>query len=111
MGIKRMYDPEQGSITSAERDVKDYTFDSLHSGVVMVEQEPSMFARSVLENITYGMPADSWTMESVREACRQSGALAFIEKLAKKFDTEVGERGVKLSGGEKQRVAIARALV
>ena len=81
----------------------------LHRRIAMVGQEPVLFARSIAENVAYGLrkpPSD----EKIQECLRAANAASFIDELPEKAETEVGERGAALSGGQKQRVAIARAL-
>jgi ATP-binding cassette subfamily B protein len=83
--------------------------DSLRSQLGMVPQDPVLFHRSIKENILYGSPNAS--EEEMMAAAKMARCYDFIEKLPKKYDTLVGERGIKLSGGERQRVAIARAIL
>ena len=85
------------------------TQDSLRDAIAFVPQEPILFHRTLMENIRYGRRGA--TDEEVLEAAKQAHCHEFIEKLPQKYNTFVGERGVKLSGGERQRVAIARALL
>ncbi|NXP04581.1 ABCB3 protein, partial [Thinocorus orbignyianus] len=77
--------------------------------VSAVPQEPSLFSRSLHANISYGPAA--WSREQVEEASRRAGAHPFIARLPRGYDTEVGELGGQLSGGQRQGVAIARALL
>jgi ATP-binding cassette subfamily B protein len=74
-----------------------------------VQQEPILFHRSLAENIAYGLPGA--TLAQIEEAARLANAHDFIMRLPKRYETLVGERGVKLSGGERQRVALARAFL
>ncbi|MFX8565852.1 ATP-binding cassette domain-containing protein, partial [Acinetobacter baumannii] len=80
---------------------------SLRSQIAIVQQEPTLFHRSLAENIAYARPGAS--MADIEEAARLANAHDFIMRLPKRYETMVGERGVKLSGGERQRVALARA--
>ena len=107
--LPRFYDVSEGRILIDGHDVRDIELASLRRHFAMVPQETVLFATSIAENIRFGKPTA--TDDEVREAARASNALKFIEKMPEGFDTILGERGVKLSGGEKQRVAIARALL
>lgn len=107
--LLRFDDVQSGSILVDDQDIRDITQTSLRDAVSYVPQEPLLFHRSIHENIAYGKPTAS--LRSVREAAKLAYADGFIEKLSKKYDTVVGERGVKLSGGQRQRVAIARAIL
>ncbi len=104
----RFLDPQQGWITYDGMDAKSFTLESLRRQISMVPQQPDLFHRSVRDNIALG--ADITDAELV-EVARKSCSLDFINDLPEQFDTMVGERGVKLSGGEKQRIAIARAFL
>lgn len=107
--LLRQHDVQQGAITVSGIDIRDLTQDSLHEAIALVPQEPNLFHRSIRENIAYGRPGA--TDEEVAEAARKAQAHDFIESLTDKYQTLVGERGVKLSGGQRQRVAIARAIL
>jgi ATP-binding cassette subfamily B protein len=107
--VPRLYDVESGSVKVDGHDVRDVTLASLGEAVSMVNQEPFLFHTSILQNLRYARP--SATDEEVREAARAANIHDFIENLPWGYDTIVGERGYRLSGGEKQRVAIARALL
>ena len=107
--ILRLYDVTDGAILIDGQDISDVTQDSLHENIAMIPQDPSLFHRSLMENIRYGR-IDS-TDEEVIEAAIKAHAHEFIEKLAQGYDSLVGERGVKLSGGQRQRIAIARAIL
>jgi ATP-binding cassette subfamily B protein len=107
--LLRFEDVTKGSIAIDSQDIRDVTQSSLRQAISYVPQEPLLFHRSILENIAYGKPGA--TLKEVREAARLAYADDFIEKLPNKYDTIVGERGVKLSGGQRQRVAIARAIL
>lgn len=107
--LMRFYDIDEGSISISGKNIAKVTQKSLHESIAYVPQEPLLFHRTVLENISYSRP--DATVTEVRAAAQQANAIEFIEKLPKGFNTLVGERGVKLSGGQRQRVAIARALL
>jgi ATP-binding cassette subfamily B protein len=105
----RFYDVTGGRVSVDGQDVRDVTQESLRNAVAFVPQEPILFHRTLMENIRYGR-RDA-TDEEVVEAAKQAHCYDFIMASPKKFDTFVGERGIKLSGGERQRVAIARAIL
>lgn len=107
--IFRLYDVTKGNICIDGVDVKDLAKESRLRLMSIVTQEPTLFNESIAANIRFGKP--DATDEEVKEAARIAGIDAFIEGLPQQYETLVGERGIKLSGGEKQRVAIARALV
>lgn len=98
-----------GQILIDGQDISQVTQSSLHEQVTLVPQDPSLFHRSLYDNIRYGKP--DATMEEVVEASRMAHCHDFIMGFEEGYDTLVGERGVKLSGGERQRVAIARAIL
>ncbi|MFZ5573881.1 MAG: ABCB family ABC transporter ATP-binding protein/permease [Pseudomonadota bacterium] len=105
----RFYDVTAGSITIDGQDIRHVTQDSLRAAIGVVPQDTVLFNDSIYYNIAYGRPGA--TREEVVEAARAAHILHFIESLPQGWDTIVGERGLKLSGGEKQRVAIARTLL
>ena len=104
----RFIEPQQGWLRLDGIDARDFTLASLRQQISLIPQQPELFHRSVRENITLGRQI---TEAELIEVARKSQCLDFIEKLPHRFETLVGERGVKLSGGEKQRIAIARALL
>ncbi|MEQ1620512.1 MAG: ABC transporter ATP-binding protein [Methylococcales bacterium] len=104
----RFLDSQQGSICIDGIDARTFTLSSLRKQISMVPQQPELFHRSVRDNITLDAEI---TEDQLIDAAKKSHSLEFIYKLPDKFDTLVGERGIKLSGGEKQRVAIARAFL
>ena len=105
----RFYDVTGGRITIDGQDMRDVTQESLRSAIGMVPQDTVLFNDTIGYNIEYGRPGAS--AEEIREAARMAQVGSFIEALPKGYDTPVGERGLKLSGGEKQRVAIARTIL
>jgi ATP-binding cassette, subfamily B, heavy metal transporter len=105
----RFYDVDQGRITIDGQDIRDVTQKSLRAVIGIVPQDTVLFNDSIYYNIAYGRPEAS--RENVIEAARSAHIHTFIESLPDGYQSAVGERGLKLSGGEKQRVAIARALL
>ncbi len=105
----RFYDPQQGRILIDGQDIRGVRQDSLHAAIGVVPQDTVLFNDSIRYNIAYGRPDAS--EEELREAARLAHIADFIALLPDGWDTVVGERGLKLSGGEKQRVAIARAIL
>ena len=105
----RFYDPSAGRILIDGQDIAKVQQESLRASIGIVPQDSVLFNDTIGYNIAYGRAnADE---DDVREAARGAAILPFIESLPEGFDTQVGERGLKLSGGEKQRVAIARTLL
>jgi ABC-type multidrug transport system fused ATPase/permease subunit len=107
--IARFYDPREGRITIDGHDLRDVTQGSLRTQLGIVPQEGFLFAGSVAENIAFGRPGAS--REDVEAAARAVGAHAFVESLEQGYDTQLGERGFRLSLGQRQLVAFARALL
>lgn len=107
--ILRLYDVTDGRILIDNQDIRDVTQDSLRQAIAMIPQDPSLFHRSLMENIRYGR-VDA-TDEEVIEAAKRAHAHEFISKAPQGYEALVGERGVKLSGGQRQRIAIARAIL
>ncbi|WP_420416692.1 ABCB family ABC transporter ATP-binding protein/permease [Pacificispira sp.] len=105
----RFYDPSGGSVRIDGIDLRDATQDSVRAAVGIVPQDTVLFNDTVEYNIGYGRPGA--TPEEIREAARLARIHDFVESLPDGYRTTVGERGLKLSGGEKQRVAIARAIL
>jgi ATP-binding cassette subfamily B protein len=105
----RFYDVGAGAIRINERDIRSFTQASLRAAIGIVPQDTVLFNDTIYYNIHYGRP--SATHEEVIAAARAAHIHEFIETLPHKYETRVGERGLKLSGGEKQRVAIARTLL
>ncbi|XP_070690349.1 ABC-type oligopeptide transporter ABCB9 isoform X1 [Pempheris klunzingeri] len=107
--LENFYLPQQGQVLLDGKPVQTFQHDYLHSKIALVGQEPVLFARTVRENITYGLT--DIPMEAVVQAASRANAHEFITALPKGYETSVGEKGAQLSGGQKQRVAIARALI
>jgi ATP-binding cassette subfamily B protein len=107
--LMRLYDINSGEITINGQDISAVTQNSLRDAIAFVPQDPALFHRSLMENIRYSNP--SATEKEVIAASKLAHCHEFISKLPLKYETFVGERGVKLSGGERQRVAIARAIL
>ncbi|NDW51927.1 ABC transporter ATP-binding protein/permease [Aliiroseovarius sp. PrR006] len=105
----RFYDVNGGSLSIDDQDVRDVTQDSLHSQIGVVPQDTVLFNDTVLYNIAYGRPEAS--RSEIEAAAKAAKIHDFIMELPEGYQTQVGERGLKLSGGEKQRVGIARTLL
>jgi len=107
--VPRLYDVSLGSIQIDGIDVKDLTLESLRSSIGVVTQDAHLFHESIAENLRYAK--HDATEEEMEQACRSAQIWELVQSLPNKFDTLVGERGHRLSGGEKQRLAIARLLL
>ena len=107
--VMRFFDPETGSVLINGQDVRDVTFESLHSKMSYVGQSTFLFATSVIENLRCSKPGA--TDEEVIEAAKAANAHEFISALPEGYNTPVGENGTFLSGGQKQRIAIARSIL
>ena len=107
--ILRYYDVQKGKILIDGQNISEVTLESLRKNIALIPQDPSLFHRSIWENIQYGNPKAA--PDEVLHAAAQAHADEFIMKMPEKYKALVGERGVKLSGGQKQRIAIARAIL
>ena len=107
--ILRLYEVTRGAILIDGQNIRDVTQDSLRQNIAMIPQDPSLFHRTLMENIRYGK-IDA-TDEEVIQAAKKAHAHEFISRLPQRYDSLVGERGIKLSGGQRQRIAIARAML
>jgi ABC-type multidrug transport system fused ATPase/permease subunit len=107
--LPRFHDATHGSVRIDGHDVRDLTLASLRAQYSIVLQEPLLFTGSIADNIAYGRPGAP--REEVEEAARAANAHDFITRLPKGYDTPLGERGAKISGGERQRIAVARAFL
>ena len=107
--VARFYDPQKGSITVDGYDVRRVTLKSLRSQMGIVLQDPLLFSGTIRENIAYGRPETS--EQKIVEAAKAVGAHDFIMNFAQGYDTVVGERGIRLSMGQRQLVSFARALL
>lgn len=107
--LLRFYDVNEGKVLIDGRDIKDYAPSFIHRSIGVVQQDSALFTLSVKDNIKYGN-VDATDAE-VEEAAKIAFADKFIQKLPKKYDSMIGEKGTTLSGGQRQRVAIARAVL
>ena len=105
----RFYDVDGGAVRIDGKDIRDVTQDSLHAAIGVVPQDTVLFNDTIRYNIAYGR--DGASDAEIVAAARAAQIHSFIESLPEGYDTQVGERGLKLSGGEKQRVGIARTLL
>jgi ATP-binding cassette subfamily B protein len=107
--VPRLYDPTAGVVELDGRDLREVTLDSLASHIGMVTQETYLFHDTVRANLLYANP--DATDDEIEAACKAANIHDFIDSLPERYDTIVGERGYRLSGGEKQRIAIARVIL
>ncbi len=107
--LLRFYSPTQGRILIDNHDIQQVRLESLRSQIGVVPQQTVLFVGTVAENIAYSQP--NAPMEAIEQAARQAHAHEFIEQLPNGYHTLIGDKGVRLSGGESQRIAIARALL
>ncbi len=107
--LLRFYDIDGGQIMIDDKSIYDYDLEQLRGNMSIVPQDVILFGGSIRENIAYGKP--NATEDEIMIAAKQANAFEFVNGFPEKFDTLVGERGIKLSGGQRQRIAIARALL
>ncbi|MEH6608436.1 MAG: ABC transporter transmembrane domain-containing protein [Halioglobus sp.] len=107
--LQRFYDPQQGSLLLDGTDVKDLSLKQLRSQTALVPQQPALFTADVRYNIAYGSPAA--TDEDIIAAAKAAHAHDFINSLPERYQSHLGEQGVRLSGGQRQRIALARAIL
>ena len=108
--VNRIHDVDSGRILVDGVDVRDWNLDSLRSQISVIEQDVTLFSRSVAENIAFSLGQEA-DREQIVQAAKDAQAHEFIVEMEKGYDTVIGERGVTLSGGQRQRLAIARALL
>ena len=107
--LPRFYDPTDGKIEIDNQNIKKVSLKSLRRNLSMVSQDVILFDDTIKNNILYAR--ESASDEEIKKACDYAAASEFIEKLPKKYETIIGENGVRLSGGQKQRISIARAVL
>jgi ATP-binding cassette, subfamily B, bacterial len=107
--LMRFYPIKHGTLTIDGKNIYDFNLSAFRKNLGIVPQEVILFGGTIKENIAYGKPESSDA--EIKEAARKANAFEFIESFPDKFETRVGERGVKLSGGQRQRIAIARAIL
>ncbi|MDB5840922.1 MAG: transporter ATP-binding protein [Herminiimonas sp.] len=107
--ILRLHDAQGGQILIDGVDIRDLTQDALHAQLSLIPQDPSLFHRTLMDNIRYGR-LDAGDAEVI-EAAKKAYAHEFIEQIREQYHSMVGERGIKLSGGQRQRIAIARVIL
>jgi ATP-binding cassette, subfamily B, bacterial MsbA len=107
--LPRFYDPQLGSIKIDEQDTSKVRLSSLRKNISLVSQDTILFDATIKENIAYAR--ESASQKEIENACEFAAANEFIDRLPDKFDTMIGENGIRLSGGQKQRISIARAVL
>ena len=107
--LPRFYDPQEGKILIDNQNIKDISLFSLRKNISLVSQDIILFDDTIKNNVGYAK--DKASMEEISRACKFAAADEFIDKLPKKYETLIGENGVRLSGGQKQRLSIARAIL
>lgn len=107
--LLRFYNINKGAVQVDGIDIYKFNLSAFRNNIGIVPQEVMLFGGTIRENIAYGKP--SATAEEIKQAAKKANALEFIERFPEKFETVVGERGLKLSGGQRQRIAIARTIL
>ena len=107
--LPRFYDPQDGKIEIDGQDIKNISLSSLRKNISLVSQDIILFDDTIKNNIAYAK--NNASTEEILRACKFAAAEEFIEKLPKKYNTLIGENGIRLSGGQKQRLSIARAIL
>ena len=107
--ILRLFNTKEGRIIIDNQNIKEVSRESLRKAIGIIPQDPSLFYRTILENIRYAK--ENASDEEVMQAAKKANAHSFICNLSKSYNTLLGEKGVKLSGGERQRIAIARVIL
>jgi ATP-binding cassette subfamily B protein len=108
--LLRFYEPQTGSITIGNSDIKEYSIKSLREQISYIPQDVFLFSDTVANNISFGLDK-GYVADQISKAARQASVENEIQQFAKGYETLVGERGVTLSGGQKQRISIARGLI
>ncbi|XP_033224976.1 ATP-dependent translocase ABCB1-like isoform X4 [Belonocnema kinseyi] len=109
--LERFYDPVFGTVKLDSKDIETMSLASLRKHLGLVSQEPTLFARTIAENIAYGDNTRQVPMWEIIEAAKQANIHHFISALPRGYETKLGDRGTQISGGQKQRIAIARVLI
>jgi len=107
--LPRFYDPQKGNILIDGQDLRSISLNSLRKNISLVSQDVILFDETIRNNILYADPQAS--ENDLEKACQFAAADEFINKMPKKYDTLIGENGIRLSGGQKQRISIARAIL
>ena len=107
--MRVFYDTNSGNILIDGQNIRNVTQESLRENISFIPQEPTMFNRTIAENIAYGR--EGANIHEIKQAAHFASADKFINSTEKKYDSYVGDRGIKLSGGQRQRIAIARAFL
>ena len=107
--LPRFYDPQNGLIKIDDQDISKVRLGSLRKNISLVSQDVILFDDTIKKNIAYAR--ESASDNEIKEACEFAAANEFIDKLPEKFNTRIGENGIRLSGGQKQRISIARAIL